>query len=156
MPLNRGKQFEYKFKKDFEKLEDVSIDRIYDSVSGYKAISNICDFIAYKCPNIFYFECKSIKGNTFPLTNLKQYDKLIVKKGIKGVRVGVILWFIEHQKVLYIPIKTFKKLKEDGKKSFNIKMVEDKTYECVEIPSQIKKVFLDSDYSVLFNLDEGW
>lgn len=91
MAVNRGKQFEAHFKKDFMKLENSSIDRIYDSVSGFKAITNICDFIGYVFPNIFYIECKSIKGNTFPLTNLKQYDKLIAKKGIKGVRVGVVL-----------------------------------------------------------------
>lgn len=156
MAVNRGKQFEAHFKKDFMKLENSSIDRIYDSVSGFKAITNICDFIGYVFPNIFYIECKSIKGNTFPLTNLKQYDKLIAKKGIKGVRVGVVLWFIEHQKVLYIPIKTFEKLKADDKKSFNIKMLADKSYECVEVPSTVKRTFLDSDYSVLLNLEDGW
>ncbi|WP_300924673.1 hypothetical protein [uncultured Clostridium sp.] len=91
MPENLGKKFEQVFKKDFSKIPGSSIDRIYDPGFGMRGVSNICDFIAYIYPTIFYMECKSIKGNTFPLTNLKQYDKLNKKVGIKGVRAGVIL-----------------------------------------------------------------
>jgi hypothetical protein len=91
MAENYGKAFEQRFKRDFSKLPNSSIDRIYDTTNGFRGIKNICDFIGYVFPNIFYLECKSIKGNTFPLTNLKQYDKLIVKSGIKGVICGVIL-----------------------------------------------------------------
>lgn len=68
-----------------------TIDRLYDPTSGYLSISNISDFIAYNYPNIFYIETKSHKGNTFPLSNLTQYDKLVLKIGIKGVRAGVVI-----------------------------------------------------------------
>lgn len=88
---NLGKKFEVKFKEDFEKIPGSTIDRIYDVTNGYFGLRNICDFIGYVYPTIFYFECKSINGNTFPLSNLKQYDKLITKKGIKGVKAGVVL-----------------------------------------------------------------
>lgn len=70
MADNYGKQFEKKFKEDFLKIQNVSIDRIYDVTNGYSHISNICDFICYKYPNILYAEVKTIKGNTFPLSNL--------------------------------------------------------------------------------------
>lgn len=70
MAVNRGKQFEAKFKEDFLKIPDSTIDRLYDSVSGYKSVSNISDFIAYVFPNIFYVECKSHEGNTFPFVKL--------------------------------------------------------------------------------------
>lgn len=156
MATSKGKQFELKFKEDFEKLPDSSVDRIYDSVSGYKSISNISDFICYVYPNIFYTECKSHLGNTFPLTKLTQYEKLKVKVGIKGVRVGVIIWFIDHDKVLYVPINTITKMKADNKKSVNIKTIADEGYDYVEVPSIKKRVFLDSDYSSLLNLPEGW
>ena len=54
MALNQGKAFEAVFKKDWEKtFGDNSIDRIYDSVSGYATISNISDFIGYSFPNMF-------------------------------------------------------------------------------------------------------
>ena len=56
-----------------------------------RGVSNISDSIAYCYPFHFYLECKSIKGNTFPLSNLKQYDKLIDKRPVKGIRRGVII-----------------------------------------------------------------
>ena len=38
--LNRGKQFETKFKEDFKRsFPEGTIDRLYDSMSGFKAIS---------------------------------------------------------------------------------------------------------------------
>lgn len=89
---NYGKKFEQKMKQDFKRtVPECSIDRIYDSLSGFKTISNIADFIAYKFPYLLYLECKSHQGNTFPLVNLTQYDKLVAKVGIKGVRAGVVL-----------------------------------------------------------------
>ena len=154
MGTNRGKQFEKKFANDFLKIENSSLDRLYDVTSGYKSISQISDFIGYIYPNIFYLECKTHKGNTFPLTNLTQYEKLLPKVGIRGVRVGMILWMIEHDVIVYIPISSIKKMKEDGKKSFNIKMLKENIYRIIEIPSVKKRVFLDADYSVLKNLKE--
>ena len=45
MAKNYGKEFEQKFKEDFLKLEDSTIDRLYDTMNGYKSIkqlNNIC------------------------------------------------------------------------------------------------------------------
>lgn len=36
MAINKGKQFEEKFKEDFLKLEGASLDRLYDTMNGYK------------------------------------------------------------------------------------------------------------------------
>lgn len=156
MANNRGKQFEAKFKEDWKRTFSPCIDRLYDAMSGYVSISNISDFIGFKKPNIFYLECKSHEGNTFPISCLTQYEKLTCKVGIEGVRAGVILWMIDHDAVLYVPISTFTKLIQDGKKSFNIKMIGDDTYPHIVIPSEKRRVFLDSDYSVMGNLPEGW
>ena len=42
MANNKGKIFETKFKDDFIKsFPDGTIDRIYDTTNGYKAIANI-------------------------------------------------------------------------------------------------------------------
>lgn len=155
MPTNYGKKWEVKVKEDLSVLPDISLDRIYDSVSGYKSVSNISDFIAYVYPNIFYLEVKSIKGNTFPLSNLTQYEKLKGKVGIPGVRAGVIIWYIDHGKVLYVPISTITALKTDGKKSVNIKMLDSDEYNIVGIPSVTKRVFPTCDYRVLRNLKDG-
>ena len=61
MANNKGKAFEAKFKKDFlATVPNSTIDRLYDTTNGYKAISNISDFIGYSFPTIFYLECKII------------------------------------------------------------------------------------------------
>ena len=126
------------------------MDRLYDPVSGYRSISNISDYIVYKYPEIFYMEVKSIHGNTFPLTNLTQYEKLKSKIGIKGVRAGVTIWFCDRDRVVYVPVETIKRMREEGLKSVNIRTIDDTDYEFINIPSVKKRVFMDSDYRVLF------
>lgn len=154
MAVNKGKAWEAKFKTDFMKsFPDGSIDRLYDPVGGYYGINNICDFIGYEWPNIYYLELKSHKGNTFPFTCLPQYDKLTSKVGIKGVRAGVVLWFIDHDQVIYAPISTITKMKEDGKKSINVKELDD--YHLIKLPGQKKRVFVECDYRLLKDLNEG-
>lgn len=91
MANNYGKKFEHKFEEDFLKIPGSSLDRLYDPGFGLRGVSNICDFIGYIYPNIYYLECKSKKGNTFPLTNLTQYEKLLKKIKVRGAVVGVII-----------------------------------------------------------------
>ena len=155
MALNNGKQWEAKINEDYSKLPVATIDRLYDPEGGKSGIHNVSDFIGYKYPLHFYIEAKSCKGNTFPLTNLSQYEKLKYKVGIPGVRAGVFLWFIEHKRVAYVPISTITKLKEDGKKSVNVKMLDSNEYNIKVIPSITKRVFPDCDYSSLMELQDG-
>ena len=155
MAVNYGKKWEQKVKEDFSKISNVSIDRIYDVTNGYKSLSTVSDFIAYMYPNIFYLEAKSCQGNTFPIKNLTQYDKLACKVGIRGVRSGVALWFIDHDIAVYVPTSTFTQLIKDGKKSVNVKMINEGTYNIKVIPSIKKRIFLDCDFTVLRNLVDG-
>lgn len=155
MAENRGKQFESKFKADFLKSPEVSLDRLYDPTGLYMGIRNICDYIGYHYPNIFYIELKSSHGNTWPFSAYSQFDKMLPKVGIKGVRVGVVLWMIDHNKVIYLPTRTIATMKAENKKSFNIKDLTSGKYRIFEIPSKKKRVFMDSDYSVMFDLEEG-
>lgn len=155
MADNYGKNFELKFKRDFLKtVPNSTIDRLYDSMSGYMAISNISDFIGYSFPLIFYLECKTHKGASIPFKNLTQYDKLKAKVGIHGVRAGIILWLYEKDIVMYIPISTISQMKKDGKKSVGLKAIEE-GYNIKIIPSIKKRVFMDSNYSCLKQLKEG-
>lgn len=153
MAKNYGKAFEEQFKKDFGLLEGSSVDRLYDTMNGYKSIKQISDFIGYVYPNIFYLECKSHKGASLPLANITQYENLKKKVGIPGVRSGVILWLYDKDKVFYIPTATVTKLKEDGEKSVGLRHIG--KYRIIEIPSLKKRVFMDSDYSILKELDEN-
>ena len=145
-----AKNFEDKVLEDFLKIDGATGDRIYDTTNGFRGISNVCDCICYKYPQMFYLECKTTKGNTFPLKNLTQYDKLITKKGVKGVVAGAVIWFYEHENcIIFVPITTFEKLKTDGQKSYNVKYIGGEDYPCIRIPSIKKRVYYDSDYSVL-------
>jgi hypothetical protein len=56
---------------------------------------------------------------------------------------------IDLDKVVFLPVEEVKKMKDDNCKSFNIKMLEEKVYNIIEIPSVKKRVFMDSDYSVI-------
>lgn len=129
------------------------MDRLYDVTTGYKSIKQVSDFIGYKFPYEFYIECKSHRGASIPMTNITQYDKLKEKIGITGVRAGVVLWLIDKDIVMYIPMSTVKQLKEDGEKSIGVRHLED--YNIYTIPSVKKRVFMDSDYSLLLNLKDG-
>ena len=145
--------FEDKFKKDFLQIPNANIDRLYDVMMGYKSIKQVSDFIGYIYPNQFYFECKSHKGASLPFSCISQYENLKKKVGIKGVRSGVVVWFIDKDKVFYIPTSTLMKLEKDGEKSVGLRHLE--KYNIIEIPSVKKRVFLDCDYSILKNLKEG-
>lgn len=157
MAVNRGKQWETKLKEDFSKMSGAYIYRVPDQLGGLKGQTGICDFIAYKFPKIFFIEAKTILGNTFPLTNFTQFDKLMSIPNNQGVHRGVMLWFQDHQRVLYVPLLTIAKMKQDGKKSVNIRTIDQDGYDYLNIPSVQKRVFLDSDYSVMMELpDNDW
>ena len=154
MATNYGKKFELKFKEDWLKIPNSTIDRLYDVTMGYKSISQVSDYIGYVFPNIYYLEVKSIHGNTFPLHNLTQYEKLCSKVGIPGVRCGVIIWFVDHGRVVYVPVKTISIMKSDNKKSININRSMEEGYRIIEIPSIKKRVFCNSNYNILLNLKD--
>lgn len=130
------------------------IVRLYDNMSGYINISNVSDFIAYEYPNIYFLECKVHKGASIPFSVIPQYDDLIKVAGLQGVRSGVIIYLYDKEKVYYVPAKTIKQMKEDGKKSVGLKAVKE-GYRIIDIPSKKLRVFMDSDYTVLKDLKEG-
>lgn len=155
--MNYGKDFELKFKKDIlDSIPNSSVDRLYDPMGYYSGVSNICDFIFYHEPNIFYLELKSHKGASIPFKNVTQYEKLREKVGIPGVRAGVIIWLYEKDNaIFYLPISTIEQMKNDGEKSFGIRHLNNNKYFYLNFPSKKKRVFYDTDYSLLLTLKDG-
>lgn len=150
------KRFEQQVAKDLSKIDKSLVYRLPDQQSGYYGTSsNICDFIFYRQPNIYFIECKTHRGNTFPLSAFRQYSKMVECVGKQGVRCGVILWMYEHDKIFYIPVSTFTKLINDNKKSFNIKYEGSDIYKSYVIPSEIKRTYRVCDFSLLLDLQEG-
>lgn len=58
---------------------------------------------------------------------------------------------IDHHKVLWIPIETFKKIKDEGGKSFNIKMLSDPNYEILDLMAKDLRTYMSVDYNNLVN-----
>lgn len=158
MAINRGKAWEEKFRQDWQKsFPNTFMFRLKDQMTGYKETSrNPCDFLCFPGANqLFMVECKEHKGASIPFTAIPQYDRLLEYKNFPGVYPGVMLWLPEKDKVMWISITEMEKMVQDGKKSISIKMLKEKNYNIVEIPSIKKRVFMDSDYSKLFELWES-
>ena len=128
MAVNRGKQFEEQVRAGFEKVPNTSVDRLIDPQNGFAGVRNICDFIVYHKPTQYYVECKSCYGNTLSIhsndpkkkygniTN-NQWEGLLEKSKIPGVKAGVLIWFIDHDVTYWLDIRLLQKIKDDGYKS---------------------------------------
>ena len=163
MAVNRGKQFEEVIKEAFLKVPDVSVVRLHDQTTGYLGSKNHCDFIVYKKPLEYHLECKSVHGNTFPFSNIteNQWNGLLEKSKIKGVVAGVIVWFVDKDVTLFVPITVLNDIRNKGAKS--IKYNEHaKIYLCgaevkahigniIAIKGKKKRVFFDYDMEQFFN-----
>ena len=159
MSVNRGKQFESVVRSAFEKVPNVSIDRLHDQTTGFKGSQNICDFIVYREPYEYYFECKSVHGASLPFSNITetQWNGLLEKSKIEGVFAGVICWWVDKDITRFIPIHILQMLKEEGKKSLNCYWdscvdAYNTRYYIPEIKGKKKRVFFD--YYVEEFLDE--
>ena len=155
--INRGKQFENHLKDQFEKLSNVSIDRLYDVTTGFKNQNNICDFIVYRQGTLNYFECKAIHGNCLNFKSHirpNQWDGLLAKSKINGVNAGIIIWFIDHDITLFVDIQWLDYLIQNyGNKSFNI-IKDIKHIPVTIIPGVKKRVFFNYDLNkLLLDLD---
>ncbi len=171
MAVNRGKQFENVIKEAFERVPDVSVVRLHDQTTGYIGSSNHCDFIVYHKPYEYHLECKSVHGNTFSIHSNpkkdkngilhgfygnitdKQWEGLLEKSKIPGVIAGVIVWWVDKDVTLFIPIGMLQCLRNDyGYKSFpyHLRSIEIPRYNGVfwvadEIQGKKKRVFFDYD-----------
>ena len=161
MAKNQGKKFEQAVKESFDKVEDISVDRIPDQVTKYKGSTNICDFTVYKFPLMFYLECKSVHGNTISIYsepklgkdgklygfygNIRdnQWDGLLEKSKIFGVRAGVIIWWIDKDVTKYYPIEVLEKLRNEvGLKSVRYDYND---VRAITLTGEKKRVYYDYD-----------
>ena len=156
MPPNYGKEFEGVVRKAFEKVPNVSIDRLHDQTTGWKGSSNICDFIVYREPYEYYFECKSVHGNRLPFSNITdtQWKGLMEKSQIEGVFAGIICWWIDRDRTFFLPIQKLAIWRYFDSalqlKSISVEQAE-KDVSCIEIKGKKKRVFFDYDMEKFLN-----
>ena len=147
---NKGKQFEEVIRQSFLKVSGVSIDRLRDAPKKLKNVDNPSDFIVYKKPHEIYVECKSHKGNTLPFSCIReeQIKGMSEKARIEGVKAGIIVWFIDHDLTVWIPINEAVFWRDIGNKSINIKNIQDKHTERIRhivIQGKKKRIYFDYD-----------
>ena len=148
MSINRGKQLEDVVRTAFEKVPGVSIDRLHDQTTGFTGSQNICDFIGYRKPYEYYFECKSVHGNVLPFRNITdtQWDGLLEKSKIEGVTAGIICWWIDKDKTMFLPIQILVDLRYKGYKSYRFDWFHwNGLQKTIEIKGKKKRVFFDYD-----------
>lgn len=75
---------------------------------------------------------------------------------LPNIRTGVFIWFIDHQRVVFIPTSCFNRLIKDGLKSFNINKTQFEKYNAIEIPHKLLRVFPKCDYTELKNLEDNY
>lgn len=147
---NQGKEFELRIKNSLNKPNTgFDIERLPDPIGGYLGARNICDFIGYKYPFKYYFECKSKYGNTLNFKSditKDQWEGLDEKSKIYGVLAGFCIWFIDYDKTVFVTIQEMNKLRfEQNKKSLNIADI---------INNQIEFFFIDGKKAkTYFNYD---
>lgn len=161
--VNRGKQFEECIHEAFIKHKNTSIIRLQDNMGGYAGVSNICDFIAYNYPKMYLLECKSTYGNTLSINSNNpkhkygditnnQWEGLLKQSHTYGVVAGVVVWFIDHDITIFVPIQALDDLKKSGSKSLNVKMTNFINEKCTIIQGKKKRVLFDYDITNLLKL----
>ena len=159
MGENRGKQFENVIRSAFERAEGVSIDRLHDQTTGFYGSTNIADVIVYRKPYEYYFELKSVHGNTLSIhsndpskkygniTN-KQWEGLLEKSKIKGVTAGVICWWVDRDSTLFLPIQMLERIRNNGVKSIRY---DNPSFDIAVVPGTKKRVFYDYNMTEFLN-----
>lgn len=117
--FNYGKKFEEITRNALEE-EQACYDRLPDQMSGRAGSSNPSDFIAYRKPYFFYIECKSCQEEVFTIKAMiseDQWTDLLKKSKYTGVFAGYLIWFVNEDKVFWVPAKKMNSLYKK-KKSF--------------------------------------
>lgn len=123
-----GKEAEAKIREWLDRPEDgYSFDRFYDQMTGYYLTSrNICDFVCYKYPNIYYIESKATWADRFEFSMIQphQLEGLIQKSTISGCYGWIIVLFATYKRAFKFNATDIQKLSESGTKSLNIKKMD--------------------------------
>lgn len=162
MPVNRGKKFEQVIREAFLKVPNTSVIRLPDPTQGYLGVRNISDFIVYHYPHQYFIECKSVHGNTLPFSNItdNQWNGLLDMAEIKGVKAGIICWWIDEDVTKFIPIRDLVIAKKCGYKSIRYDTecyiehpMDELGYKAfsVEIKGKKKRIFFDYNMEEFFN-----
>lgn len=149
---NLGKQFEEKFSSQFRKqFPKAFCYRLPDQMSGYSNSVNPCDFFCFVNGRFLMVETKVHLGNTINIrSDIPQFEYMKQYVGRPGIYPIIVIWFIDHDKIVYVKEEDMIDMVADGLKSVNIsREAELEKYHIVEIPSEKAIKFMKSDFSIL-------
>ena len=151
MTVNKGKIWEKCVEESWgNSSPDSFILRLPDQQNGYFGTSrNVVDYIAFNSPYLYLIECKAIKGNILPLSNFKQYERMLNYRQAVNIKIKFLVWWQDKGITAWVPLDGVTKLKEENKKSVHIDYVKDRLYNIIEIPNVIKRVYSKYDLTVL-------
>jgi hypothetical protein len=156
---NIGKKWENQYLKTFKKqFPDKLIYRLPDQQSGYagEGGSNPCDFLCYTGDCVLMVECKAKSGASINFSEIRQYEKMLDYKGLYKTYIGVLVWFYEKDKIIWVSIEEMEKMVNDGEKSIGLRMINEKkpykkSYNIIKVEAQKLRTFMEAD---LINLVE--
>lgn len=147
MSTSLGKKAEQKIKEWLDKPETgYSFDRIPDQLGGFYGGRNICDFICFKSPYMFYIESKETEHDRFEFSRISevQYYGLLKKSKIENCFGLVFVLFSTYKRCFIFKIEDIDVLIKSGKKSVNVKKIDKWNIPYIEVPTvPSKKHLLD-------------
>ena len=148
--IQRGKDFEEVIKRAFLDVDNTVVERLPDPTQGYLGVRNKCDFLVYHYPNIYYIECKTTHNRRLPFANItfNQRVGMLNASMNYGVIAGVICWFVNDDRTIFIPIHVIENKRLNGEKSINLNKELDAG--CFELKGIKKRVFFEYDMDDFF------
>lgn len=138
--VSRGKDFEAIVRESFEDVPDTMVYRLPDQQSYKLGSKNPCDFFVYRKPIFYALECKATNKPSLPFSNISEYQwkELLKMSQIPGIVAGVLCWYVNNDRTVFIPIQFLEILKQNGAKSIR----HDADDAClIDIPGKKKRVF---------------
>ncbi len=138
--ISRGKDFEAVVRYAFEDVPDTHVYRIPDQQNYKVGSKNPCDFLIYHKPRLYALECKATNKPSLPFANISEYQwtELLKMSQIPGVVAGVLCWYVNYDRTVFIPIKFLETLKQNGAKSIRYDADDS---QIIDIPGRKKRVF---------------
>lgn len=147
--VSRGKDFEAVIKEAFEQIPDTHVYRIPDQMNKFYGSKNPCDFLIYHKPILYAIECKATNKPSLPFANISEYQwsELLKMSQVSGVVAGIICWYVNNDRTIFIPIQFLETLKQNGAKSIRYDADD---LAIIEIQGKKKRVFWTYDMNSLF------
>lgn len=148
--MSLAKNFENLVREQLGEIDNSYVLRLYDVQSGFSGVNTVCDLLFYKEPNLFMLELKTTKGNTLPLSNIRdnQFDGLYdAMKKADGIIAGLLVWFYDKDVTLFFPINLVHKRKNEGAKSLRFD-----DNEAIKIDGKKKRTYFVYDFTNLLEV----